>query len=243
MRVISLAAFATLAVSLVSAAGYHHPAAPRPAADAVSARQVKRKELEVKQKYPEFFDKRNGNHGGSKPSNKPEDPPCPFKGIGGNTHGNDHDGDHRNKRSVDLIHEARYDDDVNILKPREVADFLVSRGTYTAVNGTRLVDRSFLEGLEKGEAMLAKRSRWSRALTEAVSDTLVSIGMPVYRQWKERTLTGLDATFHLSETTAFNVRDIPHIERALLDHPDFKETQILGYRITRRFIEAANALN
>ncbi|KAG8960095.1 hypothetical protein FRC00_000873, partial [Tulasnella sp. 408] len=213
---------------------------PRPS-DAVSARQVKRKELEVKQKYPEFFDKRNGNHGGNKPSDKP-DPGCPFKGIGDKN--NDHDGDYgHHKRSAELIHAARYDDDVNILKPREVADFLVSRGAYTAVNGTRLIDRSFLEGLEKGEAMLRKRSRWSRALSEAVSDTLVSIGMPVYRQWKERTLTGLDATFHLSETTAFNVRDIPHIERALLDHPDFKETQILGYRITRRFIEAANALN
>ncbi|KAG9039311.1 hypothetical protein FS837_001023 [Tulasnella sp. UAMH 9824] len=239
MRLLSLAAFATLTISLVSAAG-HHPAAPRPAADAVSARQVKRKELEVKQKYPELFDKRNGNHGGNKPSDKP-DPGCPFKGIGDNDHNGDYNGHH--KRSSELIHAARYDDDVNILKPREVADFLVSRGTYTAVNGTRLVDRSFLEGLEKGEAMLRKRSRWSRALSEAVSDTLVSIGMPVYRQWKERTLTGLDATFHLSETTAFNVRDIPHIERALLDHPDFKETQILGYRITRRFIEAANALN
>ncbi|KIO24952.1 hypothetical protein M407DRAFT_244251 [Tulasnella calospora MUT 4182] len=242
MRVLSLAAFATLAVSLVTAAG-QHPAAPRPAADAVSARQVKRKELEVKQKYPEYFDKR-GNHGGSKPSDKPEE--CPFKGIGDNNHGNDHNNDHygdHHKRSTNLIHAARYDDAVNILKAREVADFLVSRGVYTATNGTRLVDRSFLEGLEKGEAMLAKRSRWSRALNNAVSDTLVSIGMPVYRQWKERTLTGLDATFHLSETTAFNVRDIPAIERALLDHPEFKETQILGYRVTRRFIEAASALN
>ncbi|KAG8943886.1 hypothetical protein FRC04_002427 [Tulasnella sp. 424] len=231
MRVLSFTAIATLAITLVSAAT-HHPAAPRAAADAVSARQAKRKELEAKEKFPEFFEKR---HGGSQPSNHPGGPGngCPFQGFGNNEH---------NRRS-EVLHEARYEDDVNILKPREVADFLVSRGIYTASNGTRLVDRSFLEGLEKGEAMLAKRSRWTRALTDAVSDTLVSIGMPVYRQWKERTLNGLDATFHLSETTAFHVRDIPHIERALLDNPEFKETQVLGYRITRRFIEAAAALN
>ncbi|KAG8987619.1 hypothetical protein FRB90_003248 [Tulasnella sp. 427] len=230
MRLLSLTAFATLAISLVSATLHQHqPAAPQAAADPIAARQVKRKELEAKEKYPEFFDKRHLN-----PSQGPGGG-CPFAGIGGNDHS-------RGKRS-EVIHEVRYDDEVNILKPREIADFLVSRGRYTATNGTSLIDRSFLNGLEKGEAMLAKRSRWSRALSDAVSDTLVSIGMPVYRQWKERTLNGLDATFHLSETTAFNVRDIPLIERALLENPEFKETQILGYRITRRFIEAANALN
>jgi len=139
-----------------------------------------------------------------------------------------------------VIAESWEADDLQVLSPRQIAEFLINRGAYTHTNGTTLVDRDFIEDLEQSEHRNAKRSKVSRAVYDYFSDSLVNLGMPMYRHWKHRSLSGMDSTFHLSKNIAFQVRDIPHIERALLDDPNFTETHVVGYRVTRRLIEAAN---
>jgi nucleoside-triphosphatase THEP1 len=42
--------------------------------------------------------------------------------------------------------------------------------------------------------------------------------------------------------SGFRASDLAAVERALLAHPDFDEIQVGGYRVTRRFIEAARDL-
>ncbi|KAG8917883.1 hypothetical protein FRC00_013103 [Tulasnella sp. 408] len=110
-------------------------------------------------------------------------------------------------------------------------------------NGTRLVDRDYIDIIEMAERDNEKRSKWARAALDYFGEGLVNLSMPIYRRWKEHHIKNADSTFPLSKNVVFRVRDIPAIERALLDDPDFNEASIGGYRITRRFIEAANALN
>ncbi|KIO24940.1 hypothetical protein M407DRAFT_96960, partial [Tulasnella calospora MUT 4182] len=222
MRVLSLATFAAVFATF-AAATLDEPARPRPAEHGTNIHrlQARKKEVEIRAKYPEFF-KRD-----SLPSDLPN--PCegfPFP-IGKRGNPSDFERSH----------------DLQVLSPRQVAELVIKRGEYTHTNGTRLVDRDYLDILDMAERDNESRSKWARAARDYFSESLVNLSMPIYRRWKEHHLKKTDSMFPLSKNVVFKVRDIPAIERALLDDPTFTEASIGGYRITRRFIEAANGLN
>ncbi|KIO33627.1 hypothetical protein M407DRAFT_241002 [Tulasnella calospora MUT 4182] len=72
---------------------------------------------------------------------------------------------------------------------------------------------------------------------------MVNVGFHFYRRWKEHVVNGPNGLYHVSNNVAFDVRDIPAIERALLDDPNFVELKAWNYRLSRRLIEAAQATN
>ncbi|KAG9012164.1 hypothetical protein FRB90_006813 [Tulasnella sp. 427] len=213
-----------LAVALVEA---NAPAAdPQPHAPVKALKQVKRKELELHRKYPELFGR--GHHRRVEyadveerdiaPRSDPSAFPC-------------------KKRKRDVA------GDFQILAPKEMADFLVNRGIYTHSNGSQLIDRHWIDEQDESERENQERSRWSRALREKFSDMLVNVGFHFYRHWKETAANGHDKLYHVSNNVGFDVRDIPAIERALLDDPNFKELKVWNYRLTRRLLEAAQAMD
>ncbi|KAG8983376.1 hypothetical protein FRB90_006075 [Tulasnella sp. 427] len=219
MRVLSIATLAALLVASTAVA--HEPAQPRAGHEVRHAhKQVDRKEVEARAKYPEFF-KRDD----SIPTGGLFPPFC--KKL-------------RKRGSPEDYEPAA---DLQVLSPRQVAELVIKRGEYTHEDGTVLVDRDYVEILDMAEEDNEKRSKWTRAATDYFSDTLINLSMPIYRRWKKKHLEDIDSTFPLSKNVVFKVRDIPAIERALLDDPAFTEASIGGYRITRRFIEAVAALD
>ncbi|KIO24942.1 hypothetical protein M407DRAFT_96971 [Tulasnella calospora MUT 4182] len=218
MRVLSLATFAAVFATF-AAATLDEPARPLPAEHGTNLHrlQARKKEVEVRAKYPDLF-KRDG-------SSSSDTPICPTL----------------RKRGKPSDFERSHD--LQVLSPRQIAELIIKRGEYTHTNGTRLVDRDYLDIVDMAERDNESRSKWARAARDYFSESLVNLSMPIYRRWKEHHLKNTDSTFPLSKTVVFKVRDIPAIERALLDDPTFTEASIGGYRITRRFIEAANALN
>ncbi|KAG8926858.1 hypothetical protein FRC00_002493 [Tulasnella sp. 408] len=133
--------------------------------------------------------------------------------------------------------------DFQILAPKEMAEFLVNRGIYHHANGTRLVDRHWIDEQDEAEKKAEERSRWSRALHSKLEGLMVNVGFHFYRRWKEHAANGPSGLYHVSNNVAFDVRDIPAIERALLDDPNFEEIKAWNYRLTRRLIEASHAAN
>ncbi|KAG8981676.1 hypothetical protein FRB90_007073 [Tulasnella sp. 427] len=220
MRVLSFAAFATVfTASALAALG--EPGRPHPGHHngEHSYKQASRKEIETRAKYPELFKRQfNLPSGFTFPSCKK-----------------------LRKRGTPEDYEPAAD--LQVLNPRQVAELVVTRGQYTHTNGTRLIDRDFIDILDMAEEDNQKRSKWTRAAADYFSESLVNLSMPIYRRWKKDHLQESDATFPLSKNVVFKVRDIPAIERALLNDPSFTEASIGGYRITRRFIEAVSSLD
>ncbi|EIN06730.1 hypothetical protein PUNSTDRAFT_136568 [Punctularia strigosozonata HHB-11173 SS5] len=58
-----------------------------------------------------------------------------------------------------------------------------------------------------------------------------------YRTWKQSLKR--EHIFYISKTTGIRVEDIEELENALLSDPEFEEVQVWGFRVNRRFLQAA----
>ncbi|KAG8912805.1 hypothetical protein FRC01_004885, partial [Tulasnella sp. 417] len=180
MRVLSLTALAA-AFAAFATATLDEPARPHQGEHAANLRhlQARKKEVEVRAKYPELF-KRDGD-------------PEPSSGPGPCTK--------LRKRGNPTDFESSQD--FQVLSPRQVADLVIKRGEYTHSNGTRLVDRDYLDVIEMAERDNEARSKWARAARDYFSESLVNLSMPIYRRWKEHHLKNADSTFPLSKNVVF----------------------------------------
>jgi len=126
-----------------------------------------------------------------------------------------------------------------MLDPVDVAAMLVGRGTYTHSNGTRAVDSHYIDVMEAGLRAAEKRGFFSKIVRDKLGNALLEFTLPYYKTWRDQFATKPDFEIALSNLSGFRARDLAAVERALLAHPDFDEIQVGGYRVTRRFIEAA----
>ncbi|KAG8901385.1 hypothetical protein FRB99_005338 [Tulasnella sp. 403] len=186
-----------------------HPAAGQ-AARSLS-HQVTRKTLEIRAKYPEVFRKLS-------PWTSSGSGSCDWWSW---------------KRSSEVS------DPSCILSPEDVAAFLLGGGTYMHSNGTQVTDFQWAKLLDDEERKVAGRSSLNNYVRDTLTSSLVDFSLPHYKRWRDKFNSDSKAVVHLSPNTAFLAGDIPEIERALLRHPEFDEVQVGKYRITRRFIEAA----
>ncbi|KAG8857214.1 hypothetical protein FRB96_005889 [Tulasnella sp. 330] len=208
--------FATVLSSLVLALSissslssvFAKPAKP------VTLRQVERKELTVRAKYPELYQHSRRTD----PSDDPYYPYC-----------------RKVKRSL-------FDHPDEILEASDVAAFLLGGGRFTHKNGTHYYDYEFADDQLEHKKRAAKRSKLSSVVRRTLASYLEPLTIHHYRRWRDDSAAASDAVVSLTPYTGFRVRDIHPIERALLADPEFEEIQFQGYVITRRFLEAVNEI-
>ncbi|PPQ84436.1 hypothetical protein CVT26_007914 [Gymnopilus dilepis] len=185
--------------------------APQPAH---ALHQITREELTARAKHPDLFKKRDD--GDSSPSDTPVIP-CryPLK-----------------RRDFSVVEQ--------VLTPREMASFLLGRGSFTSENGTTYVDEQYAKLLEDS---VDPNAGWYRRIYNEVKDSvgkkLLEVSIPRYKKWKSRLMHG--DLIYLSTMTAIRSEDLDELERTLLDNPDFTDIQVHGFRLTRRFFEVANS--
>ncbi|TEB32793.1 hypothetical protein FA13DRAFT_1813157 [Coprinellus micaceus] len=206
----------TLLAAVVSVAAIANPQPAALAQPVHQLKQVTRRELAARAKYPEhFFDKRE-----AEPSGEPG-PENPCGTVP------------RRRRGLE------YD---QVLAPYEVVAFLKGRGQFTSENGTIYVGDHFTHALKRGQDLA---SRWPAAhrvfkkVKTVAGQSLLRISVPHYKRWK-RTLTPGEV-FWLSPRTYLRHEDVDEIERLLLEDPEFVDVELNGIRITRSFLEAALA--
>ncbi|KAK0457478.1 uncharacterized protein EV420DRAFT_1548436 [Desarmillaria tabescens] len=64
------------------------------------------------------------------------------------------------------------------------------------------------------------------------------ISLPAYKMWRSQ-WKDPEAILYIAPSTALRAKDLEALEIALLEDPTFEEIYIEGYRVTRRWMEAA----
>ncbi|KAJ3980814.1 hypothetical protein F5890DRAFT_1568483 [Lentinula detonsa] len=201
----------TLTTSFTSA----DPAPPTPGRLPRAIRQVKRRELQVRAHYPEFFIARDDT-----------------SPTGGGDDDDDDCADSRRRRRRDL-----YDLGDQLLSVDEIVDFLLGGGEFTSVNGTSYYDPEFIQEHQRASKAYGPRSTLRSWATSAFGERIMYLTLPAYQAWKSN--VDPESAVYLTSRTCFRAKDLPKIERALLDHPEFRDLDVSGARITRRWLEAA----
>ncbi|KAJ3972519.1 hypothetical protein EV361DRAFT_135994 [Lentinula raphanica] len=201
---------------LILAAGFSSadPAPATPGAFPRSLRQVKRRELQVRSAYPEFF--------------VPRDDTSSSSGSGDD---DDDCADSRRRRRRDL-----YDYD-QLLSVDEIVEFLIGGGGFTSANGTSYYDPEFVQENARASKAYGPGSTLRRWATSAFGERIMYLTLPAYQTWKNN--VDPESAVYLTSRTCFRAKDLPQIERALLYHPEFRDLDVSGARITRRWLEAA----
>ncbi|SJL15434.1 uncharacterized protein ARMOST_18932 [Armillaria ostoyae] len=187
--------------------------APAPAPIPASYHQVNARDLRIRAKYPEYFNKRTTPSGG---------PICPTS----------------RKRSLPA--DATDVPPEQVLHAAEMAAFLIGGGKFVSANGTYYFDEHFMRKHEKDAAKFkagAPKS-WHDSLRDKVTAAMLDISLPVYKVWRNQ-WNDPEAILYLAPSTALRAKDLQALELALLEDPTFEEIYIEGYRVTRRWMEAA----
>ncbi|KAJ4490276.1 hypothetical protein J3R30DRAFT_60458 [Lentinula aciculospora] len=188
------------------------PATPGPLPRAL--RQVYRRELEVRAHYPEFFVPRDDT---SPTGSGDDDDDCP-------------NGRRRRRRDI-----YPYTD--QLLSVDEVVDFLLGGGGFTSLNGTSYYDPDFVKEHERASKAYGPRSTFRRWVTDAFGERIMYLTLPAYTTWKSS--VDPESVIYLTSRTGFRAKDLSEIELTLLNHPAFKDLNVSGARITKRWLEAA----
>ncbi|KAF8887288.1 hypothetical protein BD779DRAFT_512433 [Infundibulicybe gibba] len=126
-----------------------------------------------------------------------------------------------------------------LLDAREMAAFLLGRGSFTASNGTTYEDHDYALALkrETSESHVRLYRRAYNVVRDTLGNKLLEISVPHYRRWK----SSLDPAeiVYLSPKTTIRARDIDQLEHILISNPDFVDIQVRGFRISKTFIEVA----
>ncbi|KIK67520.1 hypothetical protein GYMLUDRAFT_69704 [Collybiopsis luxurians FD-317 M1] len=174
-------------------------------------RQAQRREIEVRNNYPEFFPgKRDGSTG------TPTSGGCQY----------------RKKRRRDL---NNWTD--QLLTVDEMAMFLLGGGEFISPNGTVYHDSEFVQEQERSKKASGSNSSMRRWAKDMFGDPIMYITIPAYATWK-KTLDP-DTLVSITARTTIRAKDIAELEQTLLAHPDFKEFEVGGARVTKRWLEAA----
>ncbi|KAK0457486.1 uncharacterized protein EV420DRAFT_497213 [Desarmillaria tabescens] len=184
--------------------------APDPVPGA-SFHQVNARDLRVRAKYPEYFKR-------STPSGI----------ICGATR----------KRSLPA--DATDVPPEQVLHPPEMAAFLIGGGKFVSENGTSYFDEHFMRKHAKDVAKFKAGApkTWHDSLRDKVSAAILDISLPAYKMWRNQ-WKDPDAILYLAPSTVIRAKDLEALELALLEDPTFEEIYIEGYRVTRRWMEAA----
>ncbi|WVQ70208.1 uncharacterized protein L199_008433 [Kwoniella botswanensis] len=192
------------------------PASPQPVSRAaLSSRQANRKELQARIKYPDLFRKRDDGASTSPTS------------------------DCATATSTLRKRGIAYNDFEVVLGPQHMAEFLLKGGQFDWPNGTSYTDDHYIARFNTPSDHKGWYHHTYNVVKNAVGDKLFEASIPRYKKWK----AGLkhNEIIHLSPNTAIRSQNIDKLEKTLLDNPEFKEIQVNGFRISRRFFEAANA--
>ncbi|KAK0487913.1 hypothetical protein IW261DRAFT_1450928 [Armillaria novae-zelandiae] len=201
-----------LVLPALAAFAFAEPApAPAPAPVPASFNQVNARDLRVRAKYPEYFGKRT----------TPSGAPCSSR-----------------KRSLPA--DATDVPPEQVLHAAEMAAFLIGGGKFVSANGTTYFDEHFMRKHEKDVAKFkaGPPKSWHDSLRDKVAAAMLDISLPVYKMWRNQ-WKDPDAILYLGPSTAVRAKDLAALELALLEDPTFEEIYIEGYRVTRRWMEAA----
>jgi len=177
--------------------------------------QMTRRELELRANHPDLFNKRD--KGDAQPSSGSAPPECDFFPP-------------PRKREVEQV-----------LNAREMASFLVGRGTFTSPNGTAYEDHDYVAKQRRALAIQKRRSYHHiyDIVVDSLGNKLLQVSIPHYKKWKST--VSEEELIYLSPMTAIRGGEIDELEKALLDDPNFEDIQVHGFRITRTFFEVVRS--
>jgi len=127
-----------------------------------------------------------------------------------------------------------------VLTAREMAAFLMGRGTFTSSNGTAYTDEIYAAKLR--EATISKPGYYHRVynvVKDTLGNKLLEVSIPHYKKWKSTLMHG--DLVYLSPSTGIRAQDIDELERLLVADDNFKDIQVHGFRISRKFFEVATS--
>jgi len=128
-----------------------------------------------------------------------------------------------------------------LLSPRDMAKFLIGRGSFTHDNGTTYADKLFQRDIEVANRAHERRGWVHNVVRDKVTSGLAQLSVHHYKRFRDD-IKEDENILAVTRSTGILTRDLRALERALLEHPEFEDVQYQGWVLGKRFFQAVSEL-